>query len=84
MLGEVGYERPVAEGVLSYDVQVEGICRSCKAVPLPKVVFGLQEGDRFRRVPPLGPMTGRAIQAPAGGPSQAEAQQFVSASRGEE
>ena len=47
MLGEVGYERPVAQGVLSYDVQVEGICRSCKAVPLPKVCSGCTRATGF-------------------------------------
>ena len=48
--GEVRYERPVAESVLSDDERVEGICLSCRAVPLTNVVVELQEGDRLRRV----------------------------------
>jgi ferredoxin len=49
-LGEVRYERPVAESVLTDDERVEGICLSCRAVPLTNVVIELQEGDRLRRV----------------------------------
>ena len=44
------YERPVADSVLSDDERVEGICLSCRAVPLTNVVVELQEGDRLRRV----------------------------------
>jgi hypothetical protein len=36
--------------VLSDDERVEGICLSCRAVPLTNVVVELQEGDRLRRV----------------------------------
>jgi len=50
VLGEVRYERPVADSVLSDDDRVEGICLSCRAVPLTNVVVELQEGDRLRRV----------------------------------
>ena len=50
VLGEVRYERPIAESVLSDDERVEGICLSCRAVPLTNVVVELQEGDRLRRV----------------------------------
>jgi ferredoxin len=49
-LGEVHYERPVAESVLTDDERVEGICLSCRAVPLTNVVIELQESDRLRRV----------------------------------
>ena len=49
-LGEVHYERPIAPQVLSDDERVEGICLSCRAVPLTNVVIELQEGDRLRRV----------------------------------
>lgn len=49
-LGEVRYERPIAESVLSDDERVEGICLSCRAVPLTNIVIELQEGDRLRRV----------------------------------
>jgi CDP-4-dehydro-6-deoxyglucose reductase len=49
-LGEVRYERPVAPQVLSDDERVEGVCLSCRAVPLTNIVIELQEGDRLRRV----------------------------------
>src|SRR3982750_2337083 len=48
LLGEVRYERPIAASVLSDDERVEGICLSCRAVPLTNVVIELQEGDRLR------------------------------------
>ncbi|MGE3287331.1 MAG: 2Fe-2S iron-sulfur cluster-binding protein [Pseudonocardia sp.] len=48
--GEVAYERPIAPQVLTDDERVEGICLSCRAVPLTSVVIELQEGDRLRRV----------------------------------
>jgi ferredoxin len=50
VLGEVRYERPIAASVLSDDERVDGICLSCRAVPLTNVVIELQEGDRLRRV----------------------------------
>jgi ferredoxin len=50
VLGEVRYERPVAESVLSDDERVEGICLSCRAVPITNIAIELQEGDRLRRV----------------------------------
>ncbi len=50
LAGEVRYERPIATSVLSDDERVEGICLSCRAVPLTNVVVELQEGDRLRRV----------------------------------
>jgi ferredoxin len=49
-LGEVRYERPIADSVLTDDERVEGICLSCRAVPLSDVVIELQESDRLRRV----------------------------------
>jgi ferredoxin len=49
-LGEVRYERPIAPQVLSDDERVEGICLSCRAIPLTNIVIELQEGDRLRRV----------------------------------
>ena len=48
--GEVRYERPIAVSVLTDDERVEGICLSCRAVPLTNIVIELQEGDRLRRV----------------------------------
>jgi ferredoxin len=50
VLGEVAYERPIASNVLTDDERVEGICLSCRAVPLTNIVIELQEGDRLRRV----------------------------------
>ena len=50
VLGEVRCERPIAASVLSDDEQVEGICLSCRAVPITNIVIELQEGDRLRRV----------------------------------
>jgi ferredoxin len=50
LAGEVRYERPIAASVLSDDERVEGICLSCRAVPLTNVVVELQDGDRLRRV----------------------------------
>ena len=50
VLGEVRYERPVAESVLSDDERVEGICLSCRAVPITNIAIELQEGDRLRKV----------------------------------
>ncbi len=50
VLGEVTYERPIAASVLSDDERVEGICLSCRAVPLTNIVIELQEGDKLRRV----------------------------------
>ena len=50
VLGEVRYERPIAESVLSRRRAGEGICLSCRAVPLTNIVIELQEGDRLRRV----------------------------------
>jgi ferredoxin len=54
LLGEVRYERPVADSVLTDDQQVAGICLSCRAVPTTNVVIELQEGDKLRRVLRLG------------------------------
>jgi CDP-4-dehydro-6-deoxyglucose reductase len=52
--GEVRYERPIAESVLSEDEKVEGICLSCRAIPITNVLVELQEGDKLRRVLPYG------------------------------
>ena len=50
LLGEVVYERAIADSVLSDDERVEGICLSCRAVPITNIVIEFQEGDRLRRV----------------------------------
>jgi ferredoxin len=52
--GEVRYEKSVADTVLSDDERVEGICLSCRAVPITNVLIELQEGDKLRRVLPYG------------------------------
>ena len=49
--GEVRYERPIADSVLTDDERVEGICLSCRAVPITNIVIELQEGDRLRTGP---------------------------------
>jgi hypothetical protein len=67
LLGEVSYERTVADSVLSDDEKVEGICVSCRAVPLTDVVIELQEGDRLRRVLPPG-FAARFAPGPPPGP----------------
>jgi ferredoxin len=54
LLGEVRYDRAIADSVLSDDERVEGLCLSCRAVPVTSVVIELQEGDKLRRVLPLG------------------------------
>jgi ferredoxin len=41
--GEVRYERAVAESVLSDEEGIEGICLSCRAVPITNVVMEPQE-----------------------------------------
>ena len=65
VLGEVRYERPVADSVLSDDQRVEGICSSCRAVPITNVAIELQEADRLRKVLgfvyPLGAATTRRV-----------------------
>jgi ferredoxin len=60
VLGEVRYERPIADSVLSDDERVAGICLSCRAVPITNVVVELQEGDKLRRVLPFGFAAGSA------------------------
>jgi ferredoxin len=54
VLGEVRYERPIAHTVLTDEERVEGICLSCRAVPITDVVVELQEGDQLRRILPYG------------------------------
>ena len=65
VLGEVRYERPIAESVLSDDERVNGICLSCRAVPLTNIVIELQEGDRLRRVLGFAFSNGGAAVGPA-------------------
>ena len=64
VLGEVRYERPIAESVLSDDQRVEGICLSCRAVPITNIAIELQEGDRLRKV--LGFAVSKAAPPPRG------------------
>jgi ferredoxin len=62
LLGEVRYERAVADTVLTDEERVEGICLSCRAVPITNVVIELQEGDKLRRVLPLGFASGIVVR----------------------
>jgi len=66
VLGEVRYERPIADSVLSDDEKVAGICLSCRAVPITNVLIELQEGDRLRRVLPYGFASGNTRELPKG------------------
>ena len=50
LAGEIRYERPIADTVLTDDERVEGICLSCRAVPITNIAIELQEGDRLRKV----------------------------------
>ena len=52
LLGEVRYERAIAETVLTDEERIEGICLSCRAVPITNIVIELQEGDKLRRILP--------------------------------
>lgn len=70
VVGEVAYERPIAPTVLTDDERVEGICLSCRAVPLTNVVIELQEGDKLRRV--LGFGLGATQPSPAANASTPE------------
>jgi 2Fe-2S iron-sulfur cluster protein len=69
LAGEVRYERPVAESVLSDDDKALGICLSCRAVPLTDVAIELQEGDKLRLMSPL--LRKLAQKTPAGLTSRA-------------
>src|SRR6202161_25397 len=53
LLGEVRYERAVADSVLSDEERIDGICLRCRAARTTNVVIKLQEGDKLRRVLPL-------------------------------
>src|SRR6202161_2601789 len=66
LLGEVRYERAIAESVLTDEERVEGICLSCRAVPITNVVIELQEGDKLRRVLPLGFASGFVVKSQTG------------------
>jgi ferredoxin len=80
LAGEVRYERPVAEGVLSDDEKVAGICLSCRAVPITNVLIELQEGDRLRRVLPYGFASGNSTR-PAPAPQRRETTDLSEGSR---
>ena len=63
--GEVRYERTVADSVLTDEERIEGICLSCRAVPITNVVIELQKGDKLRRVLPLGFASGFVVKPQA-------------------
>jgi CDP-4-dehydro-6-deoxyglucose reductase len=69
VLGEVRYERPVADSVLSDDQRVEGICLSCRAVPITNIAIELQEGDRLRKVLGFALFTSAPIPSDPSAPS---------------
>lgn len=50
--GDVYYNRPIAEKVLTEDQKAEGQCLSCRAVAVTDITISLRE-DSLRRVNPL-------------------------------
>lgn len=48
--GDVHYTKPVAETVLSQDDRHDGVCLTCRAVPLTDVVIRLGDGDSLHCV----------------------------------
>lgn len=50
--GEVSYNRPVAEKVLTDEERQAGICLSCRAVPESDLVISMRE-DQLRLVNPV-------------------------------
>ena len=46
--GSVAYTHPIAPTVLSDDERAEGVCLSCRAVPVDDVEVRLREHDRGR------------------------------------
>jgi len=61
--GEVEYNRPVADEVLTDDERAAGTCLSCRAVALTDVTISLRD-DSLRQVNPL-----MALLAPADRPA---------------
>jgi ferredoxin len=51
--GEVAYNKRIAKIILPDEERAQGICLSCRAVPLSDVEFRLQEGDTLKTVSPL-------------------------------
>lgn len=47
--GEVEYNKVVSPTVLSEAERGDGVCLSCRAVPVTDVVIRLSEGDELRR-----------------------------------
>lgn len=47
--GEVEYNRPIAEKVLSEEEKADGTCLSCRAVPVTDVAIVIRDGS-FKRV----------------------------------
>lgn len=47
--GEVTYPKAVAETVLPQEERAEGVCLSCRAVPITDVVIRLGDDDQLRR-----------------------------------
>lgn len=49
LAGEVEYNKVVSPAVLSETEREEGVCLSCRAVPVTDVVIRLSAGDKLRR-----------------------------------
>lgn len=52
LAGEVDYNRPVADNVLTEEEKADGACLSCRAVPTTDIVISLR-ADTLRMVNPL-------------------------------
>ncbi|NHI19547.1 2Fe-2S iron-sulfur cluster binding domain-containing protein [Phycicoccus endophyticus] len=62
LAGTFGYNRRVAESVLSADERTDGTCLSCRAVPQTDVTIRLREGDLRMVNPYLRQINERARQ----------------------
>lgn len=62
--GQVTYPKTVADAVLSDGERLNGLCLSCRAVPVTDVVIRLDAGDQLRRIG-LFLLAGRTTPAPA-------------------
>ncbi len=47
--GDVEYNKAVSPAVLSDTERADGVCLSCRAVPVTDVVIRLSSGDQLRR-----------------------------------
>lgn len=60
--GQVVYPKAVAETVLSTTDRLDGVCLSCRAVPISDVVIRLDATDRLRRIGIFFPTKGTKVE----------------------